>query len=420
MTYKDAVTRGDYDRYTGNLGGKYDNVRIYWEDQLTRLALRPFLVKLMAAHRGNARLRILDLGAGSGQGYEAITKIDRRDLDLGLYHQRIVTAADIGLYLGLDLDAAMVAKGRELFASHPNVRFETHDLREGLGRFAQTQPPFDLYLSCYGALSHLNRDDLQRLLADICRHGRPGSVVVLDLLGRYSLEWPAYWQAGSEGEKWRNYSMSYLYAEAERRGERKAEIEWFPMRFWADDEIDDLARDVMAPNGLRLVVRKKMDRSLMVGRHIDTGEYNPNLKPMRRLVNRLHQDYMRTDLTQLRFDPQTLPRHPDPTVAAFFHELIHSWNALIDFCQLRLTQEASLVDLEEWATYPPSLQFALMTIDRVINSSGWMWYGDPRANVIEPQLGYALRSLESGLQRGLGCGHGLLVVLELVEQPETG
>jgi hypothetical protein len=80
-----------------------------------------------------------------------------------------------------------------------------------------------------------------------------------------------------------------------------------------------------------------------------------------------------------------------------------------------------------------------MTVDRVINNNEWMWFGDVRANVIgltlpwcgavymwmwfgdvranviEPQLGYALRSLEHNLQRGLGCGHGLLVVLQIVK-----
>ena len=54
-----------------------------------------------------------------------------------------------------------------------------------------------------------------------------------------------------------------------------------------------------------------------------------------------------------------------------------------------------------------------MTVDRVINDVGWMWEGDPRANMIEPQLAYALRGMKSGLQKGMGCGHGLLVVLQI-------
>jgi hypothetical protein len=40
--------------------------------------------------------------------------------------------------------------------------------------------------------------------------------------------------------------------------------------------------------------------------------------------------------------------------------------------------------------------------------------GNPRANLVEPQLGYCLRELETGLQKGLGCGHGLAAIFEVV------
>ena len=88
-TYTQAVKEGKYDLYVGNLFGKYDNVRTYWEDQLTRIALRPFLGELVEQRRQENRgLRIVDLGCGAGQGYEILTKIDYRDLDLGLQHKR--------------------------------------------------------------------------------------------------------------------------------------------------------------------------------------------------------------------------------------------------------------------------------------------------------------------------------------------
>lgn len=83
------------------------------------------------------------------------------------------------------------------------------------------------------------------------------------------------------------------------------------------------------------------------------------------------------------------------------------------FCERRLKKNVATVELKGWSDYSPALQFAMMTIGRVINDTGWMWNGDPRANIIEPQLGYALRSLESSLQTGLGCGHGLIAVLQL-------
>jgi hypothetical protein len=33
--------------------------------------------------------------------------------------------------------------------------------------------------------------------------------------------------------------------------------------------------------------------------------------------------------------------------------------------------------------------------------------------VVEPQLAYVLQRLEYSLQKGLGCGHGLLAVLRI-------
>jgi hypothetical protein len=47
---------------------------------------------------------------------------------------------------------------------------------------------------------------------------------------------------------------------------------------------------------------------------------------------------------------------------------------------------------------------------------GWLSYGLPRENIIEPQLGYALRNLIMELQQGQGAAHGLVCVLEIDKQ----
>ncbi|MCB0062845.1 MAG: class I SAM-dependent methyltransferase, partial [Caldilineaceae bacterium] len=131
-TYTDAVARGHYDTHIGNLTGKHDNVRSYWEDQLTRLTLRPYLARLVEQRRdGNEKVRIVDLGCGAGQGYELLTKIDQRDLNLGLFHQRIMERDDVTIYLGVDLSHAMVDRGNELYAADPTIRFVQGDLNEG-------------------------------------------------------------------------------------------------------------------------------------------------------------------------------------------------------------------------------------------------------------------------------------------------
>ncbi|KZL50657.1 MULTISPECIES: class I SAM-dependent methyltransferase [Cyanophyceae] len=409
QTYSQAVKEGKYDLYVGNLFGKYDNVRTYWEDQLTRIAFRPFLLDLVERRRKENRgVRILDLGCGSGQGYEILVKIDSRDLDLGLQHERVLPEDSIDLYYGVDISQPMVDKGEVLFADKPNVKFAQLDLREGLGRIKTAEKPFDIYFSSYAALSHLSKKQLRDLLQDISQHGTKQSLVVLDLVGRYSIEWPQFWSANSEDEKVRDYTMSYLYSEPVRES---LDIEKFPLRFWTGNEVKELAQGLTAETGVGLEVLKLMDRSILVGRHTDTREYNQQIKPIRRLSNCLHEDYFRTDLQTLMLDERMVPNHPE--VSPFLHSLIKAWNILVDYTQKRLRNEIQLTDLRDWDEFPKPLHFALMTMDRVIADVGWMWYGDPRANIIEPQLGYALRTLEYEMQTGMGCGHGLLAILQL-------
>ena len=43
-------------------------------------------------------------------------------------------------------------------------------------------------------------------------------------------------------------------------------------------------------------------------------------------------------------------------------------------------------------------------------------FGDIRADLIEAQLGYALRSLEMNLQQGQGLAHGLVTVIRVVKR----
>ena len=409
QTYTQAVREGQYDLYVGNLFGKYDNVRTYWEDQLTRIALRPFLRELVEQRCQNERgLRIVDLGCGAGQGYQILTQIDRRDLDLGLQQQRVLPKEKIDLYLGLDISAAMVEKGQTIFESEPQVAFAQADLRAGLGRLKTEQEPFDIYFSAYGSLSHLARQDLVGLLQDICHHSGNQSLVVLDLLGRYSIEWPHFWSAEAESEKVQDYTMSYLYSPATRK---KIECETFPLRFWSGTEVKQLADELTSATGVGVEVLKLMDRSLLVGRHTDTQEYNPRVQPIRRLINSLHEDYLRTNLEELLIEPKSVPDHP--LIAPQLRQLIASWNVVVEYCQQRLWQSCSLRELSGWDDFPKPLQFALMTIDRVIADVSWMWYGDPRANIIEPQLGYALRTLEYEMQLGWGCGHGLVAILRI-------
>ncbi|HVJ21398.1 MAG TPA: class I SAM-dependent methyltransferase [Polyangiaceae bacterium] len=408
-TYSETVARGHYDVDHGGLFGKHDNVRTYWEDDVTRLALRPFVRnRMVACARANRGVRVLDLGCGSGQGYELLTRIRHGELSLNDPQRHVLNAEQLELYLGLDLSESMVEQGRRNYQHVDRVRFEQADLREGLASAARERP-FDIYFSSYGSLSHLTASELRACLRAILGHAAPGALVVLDLVGRFSLEWPGYWGARTEAEKVRPYSMSYLFHERERRS---GEIERFPLRFWTGAEVRELCSELADETGAPLVALEMVDRSIFVGRHVDTREYGCDLPPLRRLVNALHEQNVRTHLDRLLIE--YTPVQAAAPLNDFFRAMAASWNTVIDFARVRLSgTRVDLVELGGWRDFPPALQMALVTLDRIVDSVAWMDVGDVRANIIEPQLAHVLRRMQHRLQDGRGCGHGLVAVLQV-------
>ena len=404
-TYAETVARGFYLRHVGGTFGKYDNVRTFWEDQVTRFVLRPFIKSRVAdaAARGR-KLRILDLGCGAGQGYELITRIPASDLSLEEMPRYVLGRDQIELYFGLDLSEAMIEQGRENYRGQEYFRFETGDLREGLGP-ARKEKPFDVYFSSYGSLSHLDSDALRGCLRSVAEHAEPGAIVVLDLVGRYSPEWPGYWSSKDDVLP---YSMSYLYQEEERRSQK---VEIFPLRFWTGEGIVSLCEET-ASWPARLKPVEIVDRSVFVGRHLDTNEYGAVLPPLRSGVNSLYEQNRRTNLKRLHAEYRPVPGAD--RLNALYSELSTSWNTLIDFTTARIAGErVDLVGMPGWRDFPAALQMALFTVDRIVDSVAWMDVGDVRANVIEPQLAYVLRRMEHRLQAGIGSGHGMVVVLEV-------
>ena len=52
-------------------------------------------------------------------------------------------------------------------------------------------------------------------------------------------------------------------------------------------------------------------------------------------------------------------------------------------------------------------------LKQVMHESRTWTFDDPRANIIEPELGYALRHLEMTMQQGMGNGHGLIAIMRV-------
>jgi len=402
--YTEAVTNGHYDLYQGGLSGKYDNVRIYWEDQIRGIMLRPYLRSMVdRKKKEGGRVRIVDLGAGSGEGLRLLTSWIRQEADLRLNRAKVLPYEMIETYIGCDLNEAMVVQGNANYADQPNVIFHQGDFSNGFP--LKDEEPFDLYCCSYGSFSHIDDRAMERLLMEIVEHATNRALVVGEWLGRHSIEWPCYWE--ESGNRMLDYSMSWL--PTKMRSEN--EPEHFPMRFWLGKEIRSLVDQVARNTKARIRILELYDCSIFVGRHVNTGEYTCSVGPIRSSVNRLHESNLRTDLEDLKVDLTPVEGHNE--LNNYFFNLQFCWNNLVDYCQRRLERRQHPVQTEHFRSFPPALQMAMMTLDRVIDTAAWMRMGDPRANIIEPQLGYALRSLEREVQQGAGRGHALIGVFEI-------
>ena len=90
--YSQAFQTGKYDKVSG-LMGKYDNVRRFWEDQVTGIFLRPYLNNVVERKRQRLeRIRILDLGCGSGDGIDLIMGVTTKDPGIYEYVTSAITA----------------------------------------------------------------------------------------------------------------------------------------------------------------------------------------------------------------------------------------------------------------------------------------------------------------------------------------
>lgn len=410
-TYGTAVAEGLYGRESGGLQGKDDNVRRYWEDQVTRYAARDFVESLVTRKRGTlSRIRVLDLGAGAGEGYEILTSLKKKaGGSLAAKEVEVLPTDTLGGYKGLDISPEMVAQGEQTYADNPKVEFAVADLADGLGE-AKADPPYDIYFSSYGSLSHLHDDELQRLIEDVYDHFDGAAIFIADLVGRYSFEWQSFWEEPDGGTKMHEYSMSYLYP-PEMRDRAKAQR--FPLRYWGGEEFDDFFTRLVESKGGRIARRRIWDRSILVGRHMDTAEFNPRAQPIRAAVNHLHEFDQRTDLESLLFDYS--PKRGFPDVNRFFEFFQMAWNTVTHSAIEALERWDDAAWLQEPPAdhYPPAVQESIRTIRNVVRNIKWFRMGEPRANVVEPQLGYILRNLEMDLQQGLGASHGLLAVYEI-------
>ncbi len=414
--YSEAVKSGLYAKKSG-LVGKYDNVRKFWEDENTRMFLRPFVQEAInkAAARMR-RLRILDLGCGSADGYELLSGIRYRDADLHQAEVEMLSGDVLGLYKGVDLNEDLLEQARGIYGGNPKMLFEKVDFTDGFMN-SDKDGPYDLYFSSFGTFSHHNDDESAiNLLAEIAESTQEQSFVVCDWLGRYSYEWWNLWTNQPQELRNMDYVVSYIY-DKEEREEKRDSLQHLNLRLMSREEAEYIISEAGRRSGIYIKARKFFDRSIFTGRHMDTQEYNPHAQPLRAAMNSIHESNLRTSLDSLIID--YVPKQGFPFLNDYYEGLQMAWNTLVKYVieLLDLYDEENRCYESEPppipATYPRQLREMMGRMKMIIEAVGWLGNGLPRENIIEPQLGYALRYLMNSMQKGQGCGHGLVGVVEI-------
>lgn len=117
--FETAVQQGFYGLDKGGLTGKKDNVRKYWEDISIKTAIRRPILNLL---NHKAKLRVVDLGCGSGEGYELLTHIPPANKTT-IQRDFMLTDSKIQLYLGVDISPSMIKQGGANFSGKDNIQF---------------------------------------------------------------------------------------------------------------------------------------------------------------------------------------------------------------------------------------------------------------------------------------------------------
>lgn len=211
-------------------------------------------------------LQASDLGAGAGEGYDLIV--------------RALSECSPGVrlrYRAIDRSAEMLKVARSQLGdggAGGDIEYFCAELLDfDFSRFST-----DLFVSVGVPFSHVDRDELTTILSSIAESvecNPAASVIVIDVLGRFSLEWIDFWKNPRRG-----YVMSFF-----SNTECPPVVE---MTFYSRADLEECIMTSL-PRSLtgRVLDVEFWDRSVFVGRHTVTGKYNSRLPRIRYLVNQL-------------------------------------------------------------------------------------------------------------------------------------
>jgi SAM-dependent methyltransferase len=405
--YEAAAAMGYYGTEEGGLSGIKDNVRKFWEDIFIKKICSSF-VESMLSRKKNPR--ILDIGAGTGDGFDILTHIPPLNPVSSDKKHFLMEDYEVEKYLGIDVSQSLISKGRKRFRKNANIVFEYGDVSEGLPYPVLKEKPFDLYVSFYNSLSHLDSDNLEKLLEQIFKHAKNGSVIIFDLHGKYSPSWPKYW---AEEKNMLPYTMSYYLPDESE----KKKIKWFNVCYWTADDLRRKINSSAKNAGVDLGKFFLFDRSIFIGRHMDTALLSTKSMPLRYQVNRLLDHNFRADISQLKIDLDHLEEYKDINPKAWERicDYQRQWNRVV-----YLLEALNVRDDVKVKSFIENTDIELMSDE--LKFVTWLFRNADRfpvvdfwASIIGPQVAVILRNIEMSYSQGTGCGHGLICAVEILK-----
>ncbi|HBR18729.1 MAG TPA: hypothetical protein DD726_00710 [Phycisphaerales bacterium] len=369
-----------------------------------KLSIEPVIERILER---KDKIRIVDLGCGSGEGIELLTHIPPSVPAKTTNKEFVITEGDIEIYEGIDISPGMVEQGKQNYVSMPQAKFLQADLSEGFP--LRKDDPYDIYFSSYASLSHLDYAGLEQLTQQIFSHIDGRGYMVFDLHGRYSPEWPGYWS--KDCYRSLPYNMAYLLPSQQQNSEK---IKWFEVAYYSGSELNGLIESAAKSAGRKAKIITMQDRSIFVGRHMDTCLFKNQKHQIRAEVNRLFERDYRETINGLSLDIDYLQEVKEVNCQVYtrIFDYYNLWQTVINTLQALIAGNNAEVkriiesSSGKLADDLKMLAWLYRNADRFPAINFW-------ASVMGPQVACVLRNLELSLPQGLGCGHGLFCVVEV-------
>lgn len=192
-------------------------------------------------------------------------------------------------------------------------------------------------------------------------------------------------------------------------------FEQYKCSYWSPEQLSSVIISAAKKKNVMITMAMR-DRSIFVGRHMDTGIFNKNKKQYRHQVNRLFDRDFRGVLNDLIIDMDythdMIGDLPSLTLEKLNHYM-KQWNYVISFIG-SLTESNKVVMNNVLQNIDASLSDELDMLSWLYRNASRFPVTDFWASVMGPQIACVLRNFELSYINAAGCGHGLFCVIEVM------